>query len=148
MINFILCEDNAKDRKIEISVVKEFIKENKIDGKIHLFDDYDNRFNSIIKEKLPNKIYLLDIETPSGSGIDAARKIRRIDMDSVITFLTSHEELGNIVLKNDLMYLSFINKFDNFSDRLNNSLKKSLYVLNQKQAIKYGQKYFIYYKIK
>lgn len=144
MINFIICEDNEKDRKNEISVVKEFIKENNIDGKIHLFDDYDDRFNDLMREKLPNKIYLLDIETPSCSGIDIAREIRKIDIDSVITFLTSHEELGNVILKNDLMYLSFINKFDNFRDRLNNSLKKSLDILNQKQVLRFTDRNISY----
>ena len=35
-----------------------------------------------------------------------------------------YDILGNVVLKNDLMFLSFINKFDNMKTRLNNSLKK------------------------
>lgn len=144
MINFIICEDNEKDRRNVISIVKEFIIENKLNGKIHLFDDYDNRFYITMKDKIVNKIYLLDIEMPSGSGIDIARKIRRTDVDSVITFLTAHEELGNIILKNDLMYLSFINKFDNFKDRLNDSLKKSLDILNQKQVIKFTDRNISY----
>ena len=122
MISFIICEDNQKDMDNVVSIVKEFARKNNIDYKMYLFNDYDNDFNSIIHQKLPFKIYLLDIETPSSSGIDKAREIRKIDIDSVITFLTSHEELGNVILKNDLMYLSFINKFDNFKNKLNKSL--------------------------
>ena len=79
---------------------------------------------------------MLDIETPSASGIDIARNIRKKDLDSIIIFLTAHEELGNIVLKNDLMFLSFINKFDDVESRLNISLKKALNILGKKQMIK------------
>ena len=53
------------------------------------------------------RIYLLDIETPSASGIDIARKIRKHDIESMIIFITGHEELGDVVLKNNTMFLSF-----------------------------------------
>ena len=101
-----------------------------------IFNDYNKDFYNIVNEKLPSRIYLLDIETPSASGIDIARNIRKKDLDSIIIFLTAHEELGNIVLKNDLMFLSFINKFDDVESRLNISLKKALNILGKKQMIK------------
>ena len=34
-----------------------------------------------------NRIYLLDIETKSASGIDMARIIRKNDLDSIIIFI-------------------------------------------------------------
>lgn len=58
------------------------------------------------------------------------------DVDSVIIFLTGHEELGNVILKNDLMFLSFINKFDDFENRLNKSLNKALDLLKKKRTIR------------
>ena len=136
MINVIICDDNEKDRKNIIKLTKEFMIKNKKDYDIHLFDDYNKNFYKIVESKIPFKIYLLDIETPSKSGIDVARDIRKKDVDSVIIFLTAHEELGNIVLKNDLMFLSFINKFDDFENRLNNSLKKGLDLLKHKSVIR------------
>ena len=99
---------------------------NKIEYKTHVYDDYNKKFMDVIENKMPSKIYLLDIETPSRSGIDIAREIRRKDVDSVIIFLTVHEELGNIVLKNDLMFLSFINKFDIIHNK-----KEVFYVKNR-----------------
>ena len=87
------------------------MNKNKIEFQTHLYNDYNKNFDDIIKSKIPFKIYLLDIETPSGSGIDIARKIRSKDVDSVIIFLTVHEELGSTILKNDLMFLSFIRYF-------------------------------------
>ena len=79
---------------------------NKIEYNTHVYNDYDKKFHEMLESKIPFKIYLLDIETPSGSGIDIARKIRNKDVDSIIIFLTVHEELGNVILKNDLILFS------------------------------------------
>ena len=144
MINVIICDDNQKDRINAEKISKKFMEKNKKEYKIYAFDDYNKNFNSIVSSKIPSKIYLLDIETPSRSGIDVAREIRRKDIDSVIIFLTAHEELGNIVLKNDLLFLSFINKFDDFENRLNNSLEKALDLLNKKNTIRFNDRNVLY----
>ena len=144
MINVIICDDNEKDRNNVSKIVKDYMVKNKVYYNLHLYEDYNKKFYSILDRKIPFKIYLLDIETPSKSGIDVAREIRRKDVDSVIIFLTAHEELGNIVLKNDLMFLSFINKFDDFENRLNNSLKKSLELLKHKNVIRFSDRNTLY----
>ena len=144
MINVIICDDNEKDRDNVLKIVKEYMSKNRIECDFHVYNDYNKSFYNIIERKIPFKIYLLDIETPSKSGIDIAREIRRKDVDSVIIFLTAHEELGNIVLKNDLMFLSFINKFDDFKNRLNNSLKKSLELLKHKNVIRFSDRNTLY----
>ena len=144
MVNIIICDDNDKDRKNILEVVNNFMNKNKIEYNTHMYNDYDKKFHEIIESKIPFKIYLLDIETPSGSGIDIARKIRNKDVDSIIIFLTVHEELGNVILKNDLMFLSFINKFDNYKLRLNNSLKKALNLLKYKRIIKFTDRNVTY----
>ncbi len=144
MLNVIICEDNEKDRNNIITVVKGFMDKNQVKYDFHIYNDYNKDFMKIISIKIPFKIYLLDIETPSGSGIDIAREIRKKDVDSVIIFLTGHEELGNIVLKNDLMFLSFINKFDDLRGRLNKSLTKALDLLHQKRVIKFTDRNICY----
>ena len=144
MINVIICDDNEKDKIKAEKIVKNFMDKNNKEYKIHTFKDYNKEFYNTIERKMSFRIYLLDIETPSKSGIDVAREIRRKDVDSVIIFLTAHEELGNIVLKNDLMFLSFINKFDDFENRLNNTLEKSLDLLSQKNTIKIVDRNVIY----
>ena len=144
MINVIICDDNDKDRNNVNKIVEEFMKKNKKEYKIFTFNDYNKSFYALAEAKMPFKIYLLDIETPSKSGIDVAREIRRKDINSVIIFLTAHEELGNIVLKNDLLFLSFINKFDDFQNRLNNSLEKSLDLLSKKNVIRFEDRNTLY----
>ena len=144
MINVIICDDNEKDRKNINEAVKNFMTKNKKEFKTYLFKDYDKSFYNFYDTKLPSKIYLLDIETPSKSGIDVAREIRRKDINSVIIFLTAHEELGNVVLKNDLLFLSFINKFDDFENRLNKKKKKAIDLLRQKNTIRFEDRNTLY----
>lgn len=144
MINVIICEDNIKDRKRTIKVVNDFFTKRKIDYLIHEYNDYSDNFYNVIKSPIPFKIYLLDIETPSRSGIDIARDIRKNDVDSVIIFLTAHEELCTPVAKNNLMFLNFINKFDNFEKKLLLSLNQALKHIKQKKIIKIMNKNILY----
>ena len=144
MINVIICDDNKNDREKAINIVNDFMKRKELKNNNHIFDDYNKKFYNTVNTKMPLKIYILDIETPSESGIDIARKIRKNDVDSVIIFLTGHEELGNIILKNDLMFLSFINKFDDFENRLNNSLLKALDLLKTRKIIRINDRNVTY----
>ncbi len=144
MINIIICDDNEKDRIKIKNIVKNFMEKNNIENNIYVFSDYNINFYNKANSNLPFKIYLLDIETPTKSGIDVAREIRRKDVDSVIIFLTAHEELGNIILKNDLMFLSFINKFDDCENRLYSALGKSLDLLNKKNTIRFMDRNILY----
>ena len=144
MINVIICDDNEKDRNNFKRMVKAFMDKNKKEYSIYAFNDFNKSFYEKVDSKMPFKIYLLDIETPTKSGIDVAREIRRKDIDSVIIFLTAHEELGNVILKDDLMFLSFINKFDNCENRLNKSLQKALDLLNKKNTIRFMDRNVLY----
>lgn len=133
MINIIIGEDNLNDaNKIE-KIVKNYMY--KIDYEIHVFNDFDKRFLKIIDEELSNKIYLLDIETPSMSGIDVARRIRKKDYTSVIIFLSGHDDLCKIIAKKNLMCLNFINKFDNLEKNLTKSLELALSIVGTKRLL-------------
>ena len=136
MFNIIVCDDDIATLKQIVNIIDKYMKRNKIKYNKYIFNDYNSSFMDIVKKRLPFKIYILDIETPSRSGIDVAREIRLNDLDSVIIFLTGHEELGGLILKNDLMFLSFINKFDNCEERLCKALRKSFDILHKKQVIK------------
>lgn len=137
MINFIVCDDDKKYLKLVKNVVDKYMMKNQIDYKTHLFTDYDDSFLKIVDAKLSYKIYILDIEAPTRSGVDIARIIRNKDINSVIIFLTGHEELGNLIIKDDFLFLSFINKFDACEQRLNSSLGKAIKVLKIRPRIKF-----------
>lgn len=136
MLNVIICDDNKRDLDKISKFVDNYMKRNKFEYKSFIYRDYNYEFMKIVKSKMPFKIYILDIETPSRSGIDVAREIRKKDLESVIIFLTGHDELGRIILQNDLMFLAFVNKFDNFDKRLNEVLYKAIDLVKLRRIIK------------
>ena len=137
MINFIICDDDKQYRKLVENVVTCYMMKNELEYKIHMFKDYNKEFLKIVESKLSFKIYILDIETPTRSGIDIARIIRNKDIDSVLIFLTGHQELSQIVIKNEFLFLSFINKFDNCEEHLEKAIAKALKILKQRKTVKF-----------
>lgn len=144
MINFIICDDVKQYREMVEHIVVSYMMKNKLEYKTHIFKDYDSDFLKIVKSKLSFKVYILDIETPTKSGIDIARLIRNKDVDSVLIFLTGHQELGHVVMKNDFLFLSYINKFDDCEKRLIKSLDKALKMFKIKSVIRFKDNGVIY----
>lgn len=142
MINIIICDDNIRDANNIEKIVKKYF--NKMKFNIYKFNDYNNKFLKIIDIDLDNKIYLLDIETPSMSGIDVARIIRKKDYSSVIIFLSGHDDLSRIVAKKNIMSLNFINKFDNLEHNLKYSLDLALSVVGKRRRVKFESRSVIY----
>ena len=91
-----------------------------------------------------NRIYLLDIETKSASGIDMARIIRKNDLDSIIIFITAHEELASNIVRDQLMVLTFICKFDDFENRVKEAIMNSLAYMGKKNAIRFVDSNAVY----
>ena len=142
MINIIICDDNVKDANKVEKIVKDYMYN--IEYNIYLYNDFDKNFLKIIDADLANKIYLLDIETPSMSGIDVARRIRKDDYSSVIIFFSGHDDLSRIIAKKNLMALNFINKFDNLKENLKSSLDLALSIVGKKRRVKLYSKGIVY----
>lgn len=136
MLNVVICDDNKRDLDKVVNLVEKFMVNNKCNYRTHVYRDFNDDFMKLVKSKMPFRIYILDIETPSRSGIDVAREIRNKDLDSVIIFLTGHDELGRLILQNDLMFLAFVNKFDNMDKRLNEVLHKAIDLVKLKRTIR------------
>lgn len=136
--NFVVVDDNQKIVEIIEQCINSVMMRNNVEYKTHSFFDYDDHFFEEVAKIKTSKIYILDIETKSASGIDVARKIRKMDVDSVIIFVTAHNELGSIVLKEQLMFLTFICKFNDFEESLKSAIEKALEVLNYKCIIRFN----------
>ena len=121
MINFIIVDDIKKYSDLISSVVTKVMMKNHFVYKTYVFNEYDDSFYKIMESDLPNKIYIMDIETKEASGIDIARRIRKFDVDSIIIFVTVYNEAGMVLLQDDLMFLTFISKFDDFENKLYDS---------------------------
>lgn len=148
MIKFIVCDDIRDFRlKMKESINKVLMNSN-LDYEVIQFEKFDKSFENLINDGFSSKIYILDIELPGGiSGIDIARRIRKVDWNSIIIMVTSHSELGYDALKAQIMLLDFISKYDNCEENVENVLKKAIDQVDSKKVIAYeylGVAYRIY----
>ena len=122
MINFILCDNEPAITESVKSIITRMMFKNNVGYKIHIFNSYNTSFNIIMNSALENKIYILDIEVGSKSGIEMAKKIREKDWISVILVLSSHQELESMAYKSKILLFDFISKFDLYDKKLENTL--------------------------
>ncbi len=138
MIHFIIGEDNRFINKQILETIDKVMFTEKTEYKKHPYWDYNSKFIEIIKRNIPNKIYILDIETPSNTGLEMARKIREKDIDSIIIFLTAYkDEYKETVLENEFMFFAFISKQDDYQTILTEKIKKALQIISKKKAIRF-----------
>lgn len=144
MVNFIVCDDHKTIRNSVEKIIDQVMMKNTNAYKKHIFDDYNEDFDKIRKSKLASKIYILDIETKTSSGTLVAEKIREDDIDSIIIFLTSHDELAYEIIKTQLMCLTFISKKDDYKNLLTSAVSKAVTMIGKKQAIRFKTQGVLY----
>ncbi len=146
MINYIVCDDNKEFARSVKDIIDKVMMKNDTEYKVHCFNDYTKSFFELLNKELPNKIYILDIEAPSASGLDVAREIRKDDYRSIIIFLTSHEELAYTLLQKEYLFLAFINKYDDYREKLIHAINIAMKKLNCYQMFRYYNN-GVYYNI-
>ena len=137
MINFIICEDNRYVRKIYEDIISKITMPYDFTYNMYSFSKYDSKLKNIINTPSDLNIYLLELELPGKSRIEIAREIRKIDWDSIIIVLTSHDELELRVLKEKLLILDFISKFEDYENRLIETIKMVIEKSNIKNSISF-----------
>ena len=112
MIKFILVDDNERHSKLVKKVIISYMMKNKLDFTIDIFNDDNKPLRDYIKNRKYDSIYILDIELPSGDGIEVARYIRNVinDWRSPIIFYTSHDNLLYDMYIEKMQILDFISK--------------------------------------
>lgn len=137
MINFVVCEDEKVLRNETKDIIDSLMMNYDIDYKIDDFDGYHNKFYETVKKDTGFKIYLLDIKTKKGSGIDAARLIREQydDWNSVIILITSYSEYKYEALCSRLFLLDYINKLDNCQKKIKEDLVIALKHYDNRQNV-------------
>jgi len=136
MIKFIVCDDNSAMLESNCCIVNRLMMENNYDYSIDKFADYNEDFKAAI-DSPGSKIYILDIELPTKSGIDIAREIRETDTDSIIIISSVYESLSNRIFKNKLMILAFISKFDHHDEELEAMIRVALDHFGKKKLLKF-----------
>ena len=137
MLNFIICDDNKEVTKNVKRIIDKVMLKNDIHYEKYEYSEYDTSFKKMITKKLANKIYIMDIITGSRSGIDTAREIREVDIDSIIIFMTAHNELGSQLLYDEIMFLTLINKYNNFNVNLEKAINKSIQMVGIHQMLEF-----------
>lgn len=110
MYNFIVCDDDKYILNLVCDNIRTIMNKNKLKYEIYCFFSYNDNFMEMINTKFTNKIYILDIETNSRSGIEIAREIRKQDYDSIIIFLTGYQKYADSIIKAEFSILTFILK--------------------------------------
>lgn len=146
MVNFVICDDNKEFLKREKKIVDNFMMKYDIEYTVYLFEEYNDKFNSIVKSEKGFKVYLLDIQTKNGSGLDVARRIREEydDWVSVIIIVTAFNEFKYEALSNRLYLLDFINKLNSCEKNLKEDLEIALkHYDNRSKCLKYEYNHII-----
>ena len=137
MINFILCDDNDYVREINETMISRVAMPYDFNYTINSFDRYNIKLKNLINTPSDIKIYILDLELPNKSGLDIAKEIRKVDWDSIIIILTSHDELELSILKQRLLILDFISKFDNYEKRIEEVINMVIEKIDTKKIISF-----------
>lgn len=145
MINFIICEDNKNVRDLHEVLISKITMPYDFDYTVHSFEKYNNNLKKIINTPSDLKIYILDLELPCKTGLEIAQDIRKVDWDSIIIVLTSHDELELKLFKEKLLIFDFISKFDNYEKRLTDSINLVIKNLNCRSALVFKQDKEIYH---
>ena len=145
MINFIICEDNKNVRDLHEALISKITMPYDFDYTVHSFEKYNNNLKEIINTPSNLKIYILDLELPGKTGLEIAQDIRKVDWDSIIIVLTSHDELELKLFKEKLLIFDFISKFDNYEKRLTDSINLVIKNLNCRSALVFKQDKEIYH---
>jgi len=85
-MNIAVCEDKAYDRDVLCAYIRDYCDKNCYEGKIDAFDTGE----ALLDAFLPGRFDLvfLDIFLPGFSGVEVAGKIREIDRDCMLVFIT------------------------------------------------------------
>lgn len=142
MINFIVVDDNDKQRKNVCKIIMSYMMNNKIDFNIYEFQDYNKNLINYIEKNSNDSVYILDLELPNGDGIDIARMIRNKynNWISPIIIITAHTSLYYEVYKQRLQILDFIGKCSDVNKNIIENIDICLKMLNKEKVYRYTYK--------
>lgn len=127
MIEFIICEDEKDFCIIYKDVIDKVMMKYDDEYHVNIYDGYNQKWKKASKDN-NFKVYIIDLKTKEGSGLDAARYIREEldDWQSMIIIVTAYPEYKYEALGKRLMLVDFVNKLDNLNQRLSQAIQISL----------------------
>lgn len=122
MIRIAMVEDNRHDREVLKKCLLRFEQENKYKFQIREFSDGEDIITNYTAEY---DLIIMDIEMMFLNGMKAAEKIRQLDADVVIIFITNAPQYAIQGYKvNALDYMLKPVSYFSFSETMNRALRK------------------------
>ena len=137
MLRFIICEDNKEFLNKLCNIVNKVMMPYNYEYKISKFTEYNKEVEEIIKRKNEQKVYILDIELPEVSGLEIASEIREDDLDSIIIFITAHNECKNDVFYSRLLAIDYIAKDRFWADRFEKTITHTVKAINKNRVLSF-----------
>lgn len=123
MVKFVVVDDDKEEILHIEKLLDEIVEEDKM---VLTFTKVNTELKDEIKNIDTHKVYILDIELGSVSGITIARLIRSVDWDSEIIFITNHDKMFESVHRSVYEVFDFIEKFHEFDKRFKKDIKEIL----------------------
>ena len=130
MLKIAIIDDEQAALMISKSVIESFFKEHNVEFQLFAFSSPENLLASEVEEKFD--LVFLDIDLPSMSGLEIAKKLIEVKKDTQIIFLSQREDLvfeclkfhpfgfirkSKIIEDFNLMMNQFYNTFLNNDDK-------------------------------
>lgn len=115
-----------------------------INHNIYTYNTYNNQLDCLIKSREIKKIYILEDEVSSISGLEVAIKIRKYDWDSIIIFIIDSCKQVSDVYNMKLMFLDIIINNSSCSNRMISDLKLAISIINKKNLFIFKYNHIVY----
>ena len=135
MLRFIVCEDNKDFLGRLCNIINRVMMPYNFEYKINKFTTYSKEVGEIIRKKYEQKVYILDIELGDVSGLEIASEIREKDLDSIIIFVTAHNECKNDIFYSRLLAIDYIPKDRFWQERFESTLVHTIKAVNRRRVL-------------
>ena len=144
MLRFIVCEDNKDFLGRLCNIINKVMMPYNFEYKINKFTNYTKDIEELIKNKHEQKIYILDIELGDVSGLEIASSIRENDLESIIIFVTAHNECKNDIFYSRLLAIDYISKDRLWQERFESTLDYTVKAINRRRVLAFEFNYNSY----
>lgn len=144
MLNIIVYEDESNYLQKNVNCIYKAFANNDIEYRVNKFKTYTDELDKIIKEKGSRKIYILDIEVGGITGLEVASRIRELDSESLIIFVTFYEKYKSDIFYNRLMALDFVFKHNGYEARLIDTIKYAVNIMDRNRTFIYTYKHTVF----
>lgn len=133
-IKIAICDDEVTILNEITASVERFIKGKSYKGDVDSFLDGHSLLNKIENNEQYYDIYILDVEMYAINGVEIAKKVREIQKDALIIFLTGYDTWMPQAF--DVQAFNYILKA-NKADKLEEVLVKALESIKEKRTLFY-----------